>query len=123
MAELWRLQVLTPGKTLLDVAGVRWVQAQLADGGGIGIRPGHAPLLAETVAAPLRYADDAGEHELALAAGILQIERGHVTIFTSGLAQTAKVSGDVRFDRLARALLTTLRARPQEVPDDDQKQA
>ena len=49
--------VLTPIKTLLDVEGVAWVQVRLADGGGIGIYPGHAPLLAETVTAPLRYAN------------------------------------------------------------------
>jgi hypothetical protein len=47
-----RLIVTTPAETILDVPDVRWVQARLADGGGIGIWPGHAPLLAETVAAP-----------------------------------------------------------------------
>ena len=123
-----RLMVLTPAKTLLDVAEVAWVQVQLSDGGGIGIYPGHAPLLAETVTAPLRYADELGEHALDLEAGILQVEGDGVTIFTSGLAQTSKVSetarlsspkssevsDGARFDRLARALLTTLQAQPEE---------
>ncbi|MCK4315602.1 MAG: F0F1 ATP synthase subunit epsilon, partial [Anaerolineae bacterium] len=81
-----RLTVLTPAKTLLDVEGVAWVQARLADGGGIGIYPSHAPLLAESVTAPLRYADDSGEHTLDLEAGILQVDRDGATIFTSGLA-------------------------------------
>ncbi len=86
--------VLTPIKTLLNVEGVAWVQVRLADGGGIGIYPGHAPLLAETVTAPLRYANGSGEHTLDLEAGILQVDgdgKG-VTIFTSGLAQTSAVS-------------------------------
>jgi F0F1-type ATP synthase epsilon subunit len=112
--------VLTPAKTLLDVAEVDWVQVQLSDGGGIGIYPGHAPLLAETVTAPLRYADGLGEHALDLEAGVLQVEGDGVTIFTSGLAQTSEVSetsevsDGARFDRLARALLTTLQAQPEE---------
>ena len=128
MIEPLRLTVLTPAETLLDVERVAWVQVQLADGGGIGIWPGHAPLLAETVAAPLRYADALGEHALDLEAGILQVERDGVTIFTSGLIQTSEVSEMARlsspkssevsegvpFDRLARALLTTLQAQPEE---------
>jgi F-type H+-transporting ATPase subunit epsilon len=115
-----RLMVLTPAQTLLDVAEVAWVQVQLSDGGGIGIYPGHAPLLAETVTAPLRYADELGEHALDLEAGILQVERDGVTIFTSGLAQTSEVfetsdvSEGARFERLAQALLTTLQAQPEE---------
>ena len=124
-----RLMVLTPAETLLDVAEVAWVQVQLSDGGGIGIYPGHAPLLAETVTAPLRYADELGEHALDLKAGILQVEGDGVTILTSGLAQTfedfelsraaletLEVSDGARFDRLARALLTTLQAQPGEGP-------
>jgi F0F1-type ATP synthase epsilon subunit len=109
------LTVLTPAETLLDVERVAWVQVQLTDGGGIGIWPGHAPLLAETVAAPLRYADALGEHAFDLDAGILQIERDGVTIFTSGPADqvvSARPPDEdqegARFDRLARALLTTL---------------
>ena len=152
-----RLTVLTPAETLLEVEGVKWVRVQLADGGGISIWPGHAPLLAETVAAELRYADgpvpsqgdapqsavegpvppqsaaegpvpsqgDApqsnvegtGEHTLDLEGGIVQVQRDHVTILTSGAlrhAVTGRPPGadedEARFDRLARALLTTLGA-------------
>ena len=90
MFERLRLTVLTPAKTLLDVEGVAWVRARLADGGGISIWPGHAPLLAETVTAPLRYADKSGEHALGLEAGILQVDGEGVAIFTSGPAQTSE---------------------------------
>ncbi len=83
MFPLLRLVVLTPEESVLDVSGVRWVQAQLVDGGGIGIWPGHAPLLAETVAAPLRYADKSGEHALPLVGGILRATPGRVTIYTA----------------------------------------
>lgn len=118
-----RLTVLTPAETLLDVEEVAWVRARLADGGGISIYPGHAPLLAETVTAPLRYANGSGEHVLELEAGILQVDRDGVTIFTSGLTQTSEVfetsevSEDKRFDRLARTLLTAMPAQPGGVED------
>jgi len=118
-----RLTVLTPAETLLDVEGVAWVQAHLADGGGIGIYPGHAPLLAETVTALLRYAGPSGEHALDLEAGILQVNGDGVTVFTSGPVQTSEileiseVSEDARFDRLAQVLLSTMRKQPQGVLD------
>jgi F0F1-type ATP synthase epsilon subunit len=77
------LRVLTPEQILLDADNVRWVQAKLADGAGIGIWPGHGPLLAETVHAPLRYADERGEHALALQAGVLRVAHGQVTVYTT----------------------------------------
>jgi len=114
-----RLTVLTLAETLLDVEEVAWVRARLADGGGISIYPGHAPLLAETVTAPLRYANGSGEHVLELEAGILQVDRDGVTIFTSGLTQTStsELSEDKCFDRLARTLLTAVPAQPGDVLD------
>ena len=78
-----QLRVLTPAETLLEAVNVRWVQAELADGAGIGIWPGHGPLLAETLTAPLRYADERGEHSLALQAGVLYVARGRVTVYTT----------------------------------------
>jgi F0F1-type ATP synthase epsilon subunit len=90
----FHLLVLTPAETLLDAEAVNWAQVQLADGGGIGLYPGHAPLLAETVAAPLRYADSTGEHTLDLDAGILQVEVGRVIVLTSGLTRAAAGIGE-----------------------------
>jgi F0F1-type ATP synthase epsilon subunit len=81
MPEPLRLTVLAPTQTLLDVERVTRVQAHLADGGPIGIYPGHVPLLAETVAAPLRYTDDAGEHALEVEAGVLHVGDGSVTVY------------------------------------------
>lgn len=129
MSKPLRLTVLTPAETLLEVEEVAWVQARLADGGGIGIYPGHAPLLAETVTAPLRYADPSGEHTQEVEAGILQVDGSGVTILTSGLVQTSGVSqtSDVlegtRFDRLAQALLSTLEGQLGEVLDVDGEEA
>jgi F-type H+-transporting ATPase subunit epsilon len=115
MGDSVSLQVLTPAETLLEIERASWVKAQLADGGGIGIYPGHAPLLAETVAAPIRYADAQGEHAFEVEAGILAINADEVTLLTSGESSAATrptgipVEGDEkRFDRLAQELLDAL---------------
>jgi len=88
MFDPWRLTIRTPAETTLDVRGVTRVQVQLADGGPITILPGHAPLLAETVRAPLSYVDAAGEHSIPVNAGLLHITRGRVTVYTSGWAES-----------------------------------
>jgi F0F1-type ATP synthase epsilon subunit len=121
MSEPFRLTVLTPEQTLLDVREVAWVQAQLSDGAPIGVYPGHAPLLAETMAAPLRYQDPSGEHALDLNAGILQVSGVGVTVFArieaSELMQAPGDSTeDDRFDRLAQELPAALDARPDRSP-------
>ena len=124
MSKRLCLTVMTPAETLLDAQEVLWVQARLTDGGSIGIYPGHAPLLAKTVAAPLSYADPTGEHTLDLEAGVLQVDDTGVTIFTGGLqtsevSETSEVLGDERFDRLVQELLVTLRAQPDRVAGTD----
>jgi len=124
MASL-HLQVLTPAERLLNIEHTAWVRVRLADGSGISIYPGHAPLLAETVDAPLRYANGSGEHTFDVKAGILQVDKGGVTIFTSGQMETPKKSAETpegaeaveerRFDRLARELLTRLEDQAEEI--------
>jgi F-type H+-transporting ATPase subunit epsilon len=125
MSKRLCLTVMTPAEMLLDAKEVVWVQARLI-GGGIGIYPGHAPLLAETVTAPLRYADPSGEYTLDLETGILQVGGSSVTIFTSGIqtsevSETSEVLNDERFDRLAEALLVALRAQPDRAADTNEE--
>lgn len=118
MFPFWHLIIQTPEETLLEARDVHWVQIRLADGGEIGILPGHAPLLAETVTSPLRYADDTGEYTVAVQAGILQITTGQVSIYTTGLAAEDAISampaasnGEKRFARLMETLLGDPQAR------------
>jgi F0F1-type ATP synthase epsilon subunit len=127
MGEPFHLTVLTPEQALLEVKGVTRVQAQLADGGPIGIYPGHAPLLAETAAAPLRYADPSGEHAIDLDEGILQVNDASVTVF-AGKAKPGEASepspdseNGQHFDRLAQELLTRLNAQPDGVLDTERQ--
>jgi F0F1-type ATP synthase epsilon subunit len=121
------LQVLTPAKTLLQVNAARWVHVRLADGAGISIYPGHAPLLAETITTSMRYADASGEHEFDARAGILKIENNHVTLFTSGEPEPADQSApfnapeEPRFDRLARALTARLERGDLDILESDRE--
>jgi F0F1-type ATP synthase epsilon subunit len=106
------LWIATPEKALLDIDDAQWVRVQLADG-SIGLRPGHAPLLAQTVTAAVHYADGSGEHHLEVEQGILQVHRQGISIFTTGspagrYAEVAATGGEERFDRLARAMLAAL---------------
>lgn len=119
MPDLLRLNVLTPGKTLLDVANVRKVRVKLADHGWLSIYPRHAPLLAETLAGPVMYITETGAETISLSESILQVADNNVTLYTGGeLAASTAVTGDdvgadedtAHFDRLARVLLRSLNA-------------
>lgn len=120
MSDALRLVVLTPVETILEAEEVSWVKVELADGMGLGIFPGHAPLLAETLPAPVRYADPDGEHRVEVEGGILQIASGEVTLFTPGSllerpsTAESEEEGAARFDRLAQALLEILQRRSEE---------
>lgn len=86
MTKSMNLRVWTLSEVILDAEYVYWVKLDLVDG-GIGIHPGHAPLVAETVQSHLRYGDEAGEHSMLLEAGLLHVDQNGVTISTSGLAE------------------------------------
>jgi F0F1-type ATP synthase epsilon subunit len=113
------LTVLSPAGKLLEEWQVDWVQVQLADGGGIGIWPGHAPLLAETISAPLVYSRNGQELRIDLQRGILQIESDGVVLLTGGEVgppreEEKRDAREERFDRLARVLLARLREEREE---------
>jgi F0F1-type ATP synthase epsilon subunit len=124
-----RLQVLTPAETLLEVEEAGRVHVRLADGTGLSIYPGHAPLLAETVTAPVRYADESGEHTFDVEAGILQVEDRNVMVFTSGKPEAAEtprpsaVAQEKQFERLARELQDRLQTEPENLLDSSREKA
>lgn len=122
------LSVQTPAESLLELDGVAWVQVELADGGSIGIWPGHAPLLAEMVRAPLRWADAQGEHQRALEAGVLEIAHDRVTIMTMGFASQEDreripegAGTEAAFARLLRAFLLEIEPYSQAVEDEEER--
>ncbi|MFL7810633.1 MAG: hypothetical protein ACK2VD_09405 [Anaerolineae bacterium] len=106
MPEPLRLVVWTPSETLLDAEAVRWVHVELDRERPLTIWPGHLPMIGRTVPATLRYDDAAGEHEVELPAGIVQVRYGTVTIFLAGEHEV--VGGPMRFDRLSEALVASI---------------
>ena len=125
MPDLLRFSVLTPDKTLLDVANVRKVRLKLADGGWLSIYPRHAPLLGETLAGPVTYITAEGDETISLSESILQVFENGVTLFSGGeltasMAQSGVEDGAdaAHFDRLARVLMQSLKALPTEALDD-----
>lgn len=101
---------MTPAETLREVEEAGWVALRLADGTGLTVYPGHAPLLAETITAPVRYAENGDEHAFAAKAGIVRVDGDVVTVFTSGESEletpdAASLSSEEhKFERLAREL-------------------
>jgi len=86
--------VLTPEKTLLEEKMVESMRMPLADGGSIGIRPGHHPLLAETRNGNLVYTRGSETNQLSLRAGILRVDAQGVTVYTNGLTSDSDEQDD-----------------------------
>ena len=109
MADPLRLVVRTPSGTMLEIEAADWIHVELAEGKALTIWPGHLPMLGETISAPLRYADQDGEHELELSSGLVQVQGRTVTLFLAGFddeAMTAPTEEIERFDRLSETLMT-----------------
>ena len=70
-APTLRLEVLSLGSGGLMLEGITNVQLKLADGSWLGIRPGHAPLIAATDDGLLKYKQDG--RQTALKAGIMTL--------------------------------------------------
>ena len=81
------LRVLSPDGQALEAEHLLKVVVPLADGGSIGIRPKHAPLIAETVNGPIQYQNNVELFEIELLAGILSIRDNVVTILSAGEAE------------------------------------
>jgi hypothetical protein len=68
-------------------------------------------MLGETISAPLRYADDEGEHELELPPGLVQVQNRTVMLFLAGTDgdRVAEPTDRVeRFERLSESLMAAL---------------
>lgn len=108
MAKPLRLVVWLPGETLLDVEEVDWVHFTLAGDKGLTVYPGHAPVLAETVADLVRYEQEGNVHSLDLPAGVLYVRDNVVTLFLSHMVGEEQAierpDGHVALSRLAQAL-------------------
>jgi F0F1-type ATP synthase epsilon subunit len=113
VADSLRLVAWTPGETLVEATKVEWVHVELSGNKGLTIWPGHAPMLGQTAAEPLRYADPSGTHLVDLPPGVLQVRDDTVTIFLASTIDDPvwKWTGEdgERFERLAETLLAVRR--------------
>lgn len=91
------LDIVTPEKRLL-AEEVLEVVLPSADG-YMGVRRGHAPLMAMLQVGELSYRTDSGEHFLAVSGGYVEVQRDSVTV----LATTAEVVDQIDVKRAEAA--------------------
>jgi F0F1-type ATP synthase epsilon subunit len=112
MPSLLTLKILTPESVILDVSEIQAVTIPLGDGGSIGIRPGHAPLIAETHQGVVKYRNETEDMEIALFAGVLDIRDNIITILTAGEDNQQKkgafYDSDKKYERLLQTLISQL---------------
>lgn len=111
-SHLLTLTIYSPERKILEESRLESVIVPLADGGTIGIRPGHAPLIAETVQGPVRFQKMDVQDSLELYPGVLDIRDNAVTILTAGATaeenDPTEQYPSLSFDRLMRTLLDSL---------------
>lgn len=102
------LKVLTPEGVTLEVSQLTSVIVPLIDGGTIGIKPDHGPLIAETQQGIVRYQSETGHHSIELHPGVLDIRDNLVLILTAGeISDTPEVltePEEMEFNRLIKTL-------------------
>ena len=117
--ERLHLKILTPDGIILERKFLAAVNVPLVDGLPIGIRPGHAPLIAETVQGSVKYRTSTDEAEVELHAGVLEIRENVIMILTAGKVSTTppeiSTQPEKEFDRLMQTLIDKL------VPEQEEK--
>ena len=78
MAKTIRLDIVTPEKVVLS-DDVTMVVARATDG-DLGILPGHAPLIAALDVWPVRIMQEAGERQISLCSGFIEVQPEKITI-------------------------------------------
>lgn len=106
------LRVISPEGLFFEADLLQEVVVPLADGGSIGIRPKHAPLIAETITGPIWYQTRTGKENIDLLAGILEIRDNVVTILTAGRDEESEdgfsLGPEGEYDRLIQTLVNDL---------------
>jgi len=103
------LRVLAPEGVIFEKHNLTGVNVPLVDGGTIGIKPAHAPLIAETIASEVTYQTKELEGSIQLHAGILDIRDNLITILTAGevfeLSSSHADESQREYDRLMQTLI------------------
>ena len=106
------LRVLTPEGIVFEKPKLVAINAPLADGGTIGIRAAHAPLIAETVQGEVTFQTESLRDSVLLYAGVLDIRDNIVTILTIGEgtepSDEVVETSQMTYDRIIQSLLSHL---------------
>lgn len=106
------LKVLSPEGLIFKEDNLNTVSIPLADGCPIGIRPGHAPLIAETEQGVIRYRSAGSEGDVHLHAGVVDIRENIITLLTAGKVEktpnSIAESPSAEYDRLMQTLITQI---------------
>lgn len=106
---LLSLRILTPEGAIFEKKDLTSVTVPLVDGGPIGIRPGHAPLIGETAQGNIRYQTKSEYESIELHPGVLEINDNVIIIMTAGeVSQTSELlvkAAGIEFDRLMQTLV------------------
>lgn len=110
--SLLTFQVLTPEGMIFELVNLDSVTAPLADNCPIGIRPGHAPLIAETTEGAVTFRSEKKKEHINLYPGVLQIRDNIVKILTAGKLdkdQTEHEDSVIKeYERLMQTLIKKL---------------
>ena len=117
--SLLTLHILSPDGVNFEKRGLQEVVVPLADGGSIGIKPGHATLIAETVRGAIRYRTELEQESIEVLPGVLDIRDNTVIILSAGKVsqQTSIVSeaGSMNFERLMQTLINKIQVEEESV--------
>ncbi|MBN1265318.1 MAG: hypothetical protein JXA25_07480 [Anaerolineales bacterium] len=103
-----RLLIQTAEQVLLDRDNITHIRLPVSDGGSIGVRQGHHPLIGELARGRVIFTEDENKEEMAIEPGLVQIEKNLVTIFTSGWLNPANLQGSAGQPESRRRLTESL---------------
>ncbi len=105
-------KALSPDGLVFERGEIINISIPLVNGARIGIRPGHAPLIAATGSGLIHYRSDSEEAEIQLLPGILIIRDNLITILTAGLkVDSTEISFEQTnsdYERLMNSIIETL---------------
>jgi F-type H+-transporting ATPase subunit epsilon len=97
MAEVFKLEIVTPEKKVVDTVAE---EIQIPGKNGyLGVLPGHAPLITELAVGEITFHAGAEEQRLAVAWGFAEVLPDKVTI----LAETAERPSEIDVERARKA--------------------
>ena len=97
MAEHIEFEIVTPERRLLADEVNELVMPGVE--GYLGVRPGHAPLLAALQVGEITYSKDGKQHVIAISGGFAEVLRHRVSV----LAETAEKGSEIDAERAEKA--------------------